>query len=275
MGKNKVIPSVIPDTVYKFFGFNSESLDCLAANYLWCSKQEYLNDPFDFKPPFQLSGYGKADMKKYLKVVRALEGDEAVKDFKIKFPEWSAKPEILDEILPERLDILIEYTKNICVCCFTETYDNPAMLAHYCENFTGFIVEYETSRLAEKSDFIKVKYYPKGRELNLIDEFHGDSQFSLLASKRNEWAYESEYRLLLNPKDRQLGAGMKFDVNSGAYKKIIIPEQAPESVKRTLIAINHVFDPKIPVYECYADSAMEFKLRELPVGSLPIHALKP
>ncbi len=269
MGQKNSAGSSTPKLLYKFYKFNSESLDSLVADYLWCSKPEYLNDPFEFKPPFKMTGYDEADMKKFLKLIREQGGVEAIKSFKREFPNWKSTPSILDDYLSNKLKKLGEKAKEVAACCFTSTYDNPVMLAHYCDNYTGFMVEYKTGSLAGAGDFLKVGYYPKGKEVNLLDEFYGDKVFSALAFKREEWAYENEYRLLVTSQNFRAEAGVRLGVDPLAYSKIIVPEQAPDSVKRTLFALADSFEPVVPLYECYADSALEFKLRELPKSDLP------
>ncbi len=268
MGKIK--SSKAPKLLYKFYKFNSESLDCLVADYLWFSNADYLNDPFEFNAPFKKSGYGAEDMSKFLKLVRQEDGVEGVKDFKKQYPDWKTNPSILDSYLSKKLKRIKKTAEKMAVCCFTTSFDNPVMLAHYCDNYTGFIVEYHASALTDVGNFMKVNYYPRGKEMNLVDEFYKNPKFSTLAFKRKEWTYESEYRLLATSAKNHLKAGFRLDVKPYAYSKIIVPAKAPDSVKRTLFAISQGFDPVVPLYECYADSAIEFKLRELPKSELPV-----
>lgn len=109
----------------------------------------------------------------------------------------------------------LQKVNNLCyIKCFTETYTNNLMWAHYADEFKGICVEYDLKKLQDKSlqaKFFPV-YYSKERKIwidkdllvNYWDGYTDDDVISdtqgIFLQKADYWKYEKEWRIcLMNP----------------------------------------------------------------------------
>ena len=89
------------------------------------------------------------------------------------------------------------------VACFSEDVDNILMWAHYADGHRGFCLEFDT----KDETFSKahpVVYSNLLPALNMADVFIRNSRNNLMAiytTKAASWAYEKEWRLLIDKGD--------------------------------------------------------------------------
>jgi Protein of unknown function (DUF2971) len=98
----------------------------------------------------------------------------------------------------------------IGICCFSETYDNILMWAHYADGHRGFCLEFDTSlppfsivrddKVVQHAE--EVKYQPEIPSYDLIELMSGDLETRtkklskmLLLTKGECWQYQSEWRI--------------------------------------------------------------------------------
>lgn len=111
------------------------------------------------------------------------------------------------------------------VTCFTDTYTNPLMWAHYASSHTGFCVGYSKDEIENACDKLdKIKYCTEmpttivaGETYNIHDRFN-----KIIYSKSMDWSYENEWRAVYNiKKDDVLIIGIEEYFNSVDKEKNI------------------------------------------------------
>jgi hypothetical protein len=132
--------------------------------YIHCSMYKRMNDPMEgfYEPSIRLK----------------------------KEPAWRSK---YREILNAK--------QAVGVACFSETYDNEIMWAHYAGNCSGMCVAYSSPNLLKNlpptARLSKMAYAEKPVRLSKHD--HGDvyaAAHKILSQKKYNWAYEREWRVL-------------------------------------------------------------------------------
>ena len=107
------------------------------------------------------------------------------------------------------------YMKGCRVTCFTERKNNMAFWHHYTENYQGICLEFNTQNEdLFQSNLIKVKYE------ELKNFTNNNSYFTpqeLMATKRPEWSYEEEWRIINQP----LTLTTDIEQNISASNKLI------------------------------------------------------
>ena len=166
-------PHVAFPSLYKYRRFEEHSLSILRDETLWCPKASELNDPGEFK--FRLtedSVYGIAIDKGSLAVAE-------------------------------------QQVKGLRVVCLSETDDNIRMWSRYADEHTGFCIEFERNENNDLGNWdlcVPVSY----RHNNEVPKFtsaeiESRAAFAkIVSSKASAWAYEREWRLIVQPNRRQI-----------------------------------------------------------------------
>lgn len=203
------------------------------------------NDPFDTQTRVSLDCEESEFMKAFIDELYRLAHDERepifvgstnslcrdilrvrqiVKDSSRKLPK-----ELFEEISAPILKLLIKFCEddiermNIWwskvvrasrVFCVAETHDNLLMWAHYTNDHTGAVIEFEC--LPELDNPLcaarKVDYVAKPPVMGKLNEFlryvtgqsllnHKLSIYDLFLSKSEHWKYEQEWRVFIPPAD--------------------------------------------------------------------------
>lgn len=203
---NRLKQQNIPKSLFKYQPIRDYNIETLGSNELWFSKANALNDPFDCKATY----YNINTLTDYLKD---------------KVPSSVIKE--LGSIENFINDGIEHLRSSVRLTCFTESFTNMPMWAHYGDNHQGVCIEYDFSQLPVENDFSK-HLYPVGYESNRYDitnllrmlftEDQLDPRINLLffimLMKHKSWAYEKEWRILFfNPSP-----------NGGKEKCPIIPK---------------------------------------------------
>lgn len=165
-----------PDYLYKYYNDSSNSINSFLEGYFYFSSPSNLNDPFEC-------------LNNQENIIFERANDE------------------------ERIK---EHRKNIGICSFSLTNDNPLLWGHYTNNYHGFCLKFNNS-LIEPNNKIAIranvsylkKYVPineslrdvitKISKLN-IDNKHKNSIANYVNCcfqycwKQKDWEYENEYR---------------------------------------------------------------------------------
>jgi hypothetical protein len=165
----KIEPPHLPLRLYRYRSLKegaralARELTAIKEGYLWGSPFPVLNDPME--------GYYRPSS--IIPKTDAEEINEAITGFKEK----------------------------IGIICFSETYDNPLMWAHYAGNYGGICVEYTSFRirrgLDDKSRLLRVAYVEELPRLG--SSVAKDPEISarlVLSFKKMNWFYEREWRIL-------------------------------------------------------------------------------
>lgn len=160
---------------------------------------------------------------------------------------------------------------NFLVTCFSETYDNNLMWAHYADQNRGICVEYDMDKCNNSTDISYLKtmllpvIYQKERPNIPIDILKTDKEFKYnicegkytlvdkiryLLTKGIDWKYEREWRMILSVSNGRI---QKFPLISKIYLGVNI---AKDNEKRIQLLGD---DKGVPIIKL-APSINEYKL---------------
>lgn len=146
-----------------------------------------------------------------LEAISKVKGNE-LPDFRSKYDEMLGKINEFMDNFKEKMG------KIIYVSCFSEENDNILMWSHYASKHTGFVVEYDLSKLSKKDkckllSLFPVIYSDKRPQLsielmslhNINKQEYLDTLMSLLLVKNSGWSYEKEWRIIIpNPESHTI-----------------------------------------------------------------------
>lgn len=247
--------------LYKFFSPQKYNLKALREGYLWFSKKESLNDPFD------------------------LLGHNLKQDYPSLFDNFHSEQQVQ------------EIVDNIASCSFSETWYNVLMWAYYADSYRGWCLEFNDgfpifSKNDNLSELQSVRYeikYPNindvfqldevynGQPINHIttfdythtttnhsintDEMWNDGvkrlAYDLSMIKSSVWTDEREHRILLRTEERY-GQAVKF--NRGSLKSIIVGYRISQYKLKKIKRIAKSYG--ISVYMIKARDIINFKLEK-------------
>lgn len=161
---------LLPPRFYRYRSIKDDKFEqelaAIVSNYLWCSNYRALNDPME--------GFYRTS-------------------------PWVARQSSFEELSRE----ILEGKRSFGICCFSDTYENELMWAHYADNYKGICVAYSTNDLQlalnDNVHIVRVAYNSEPPRIN--KEVTQDSQAAvraILSHKKAPWLYENEWRLLTN-----------------------------------------------------------------------------
>lgn len=146
--------------------FQEREIKAIRENYLWCSLFDNLNDPME-------GIFGLTPT-----AARASDGAH----------------------IPGDVQNLM---RKMGVCCFSDTYENDLMWAHYAGEYRGICVQYSTNDLCNGLpgvNAVRMQYdiqIPILRAAEAADR--QESAIKALSTKKSDWHYEREWRFIANP----------------------------------------------------------------------------
>jgi len=210
-----------PEILYRYRSLSSSFANTLIeiTGWLWLSRAEGLNDPFDG-----------------LRYAKKIQGT------------------LLEE---KKINIPLDYIWSIA--CFTTKWNNPTMWAHYANNYKGICLGYDKIELDEHVEIENkptVSYTTQGAFLepmkyvsNIPENFN--TPIEPLTIKTKNWEYEDEWRLGLlevygnaNISDN----GTQHFLKKG-LKEIIFSEHINTNELRILKKIAEMTNPSIKFYK--------------------------
>ena len=251
-----------PQYLYKYRSFSEYALKGLQSKEVWFSSADVLNDPFDsncridtrvplddqreIRTQIFLFCNEMNKVKGYDDIIH-LSNDSSLPD-DLKFA-WSCKE-------------FARFAFQSSIYSLTEKPLHPLMWAHYCNSYSGFVVEYDTTR--ETSDF----WFDGPRSVNYADQppfvdirelvdsegvnYSKLEQFedSVLFSKAAIWEYESEWRLVA--REHRTGAQVQpYDIS-----RIIFGYRMPKQQRKELV---NIFGEKVK-YEVAVPDLLSYSL---------------
>jgi Protein of unknown function (DUF2971) len=97
---------------------------------------------------------------------------------------------------------LLNAKQTVGIACFSETFDNEIMWAHYAGNCAGMCVAYSSAKLlaglSPSARLAKIAYADSPLRLSKrdkLDDIYAAAQ-KILSHKKYNWAYEREWRVL-------------------------------------------------------------------------------
>jgi len=103
----------------------------------------------------------------------------------------------------------------IGISCFSDTYENELMWAHYANNYKGICIEYSTndllSGLDDRVHLVRVAYSqnPPRIGVNFGSKIE-EAARGVLSHKKYSWNYEREWRILAGFGNKKLPGPLKL-----------------------------------------------------------------
>lgn len=140
----------------------------------------------------------------------------------------------IEHITPKLQEQLRHFDRHFGVLSLTETPDNLLMWAHYSEQHTGMVIEFDEThsifdeRKSHKDDFRYLRQVVYSDERPILDTFGDFSITNFMLMKSAEWSYERERRIAKSITDarRVIPASpydiCLFDMPASAVKRVIL-----------------------------------------------------
>lgn len=184
-----------PETLYKYYPINKNSVDSVVNHYLFSPHPSFLNDKYDCSG--ELIDYSNLTLDHFINRFSKelkLYTEEKVRELYNSDKKW-----ILERTFAD-FNLIILFMK-FGIISLTEDHKNILMWAYYSQN-SGFAIKYKTGLLPK--DFFgpfPINYCEK---LEKIDFAKYDSPLCVLYQsniKQNLWEQEKEWRYLTYNRD--------------------------------------------------------------------------
>lgn len=186
----ELTPLSIPKRLYKYQSYNCHSIENLIKRQIYFPKPLELNDPFDCNVQFNFS----------------LTTEEEFKSVCNKFDlPYSGNPADIDDLAKRIMEKKLQEFKKMGVACFSQSCtnkpENILLWSHYADGHKGFCLEFDTTFYPFQGLEINIqgvhykKEYPSTRSALAI---FGNIWIDPLITKSSEWAYEREWRLIVD-----------------------------------------------------------------------------
>lgn len=258
------------ECLYRFYSYTENDLHSLANCYLWFSKLEDYNDPFEgiFSKEiysFNIEELTASELTNSAKGILSggkytrLQVEKMILEASLNGEFNSLREEVYRSFISS-LDTLFfeDFRESFCYCFCRSSKGSPVeknkqMWSHYADGLRGFLVEFEQNQLIhsiEKLNELKVYYqtmeYEKlnkslAKEYFLAfskDQISHEHLTSMVCRKDEFWKYENELRFLTvaseNP-NKNLKNQHLFSFNS--VRRVIIGDKMSSTKRNTLLAI--------------------------------------
>lgn len=178
-----------PNKLYKYEPYSEQALSNLKKQIIYFGSPAAFNDPYDCA----LNAGIRFPTKKEVETFRLKHIDFKGKPFKeVKLGMSRLARTVLNKIIRN-------FRLNRGVSCFSENNDELLMWAYYGQKYTGFCLEFDTTRsnffcLARKVTYDK--NLPVLDIQTIIENTDTDEIVTkLFSTKSKSWEYESEWRL--------------------------------------------------------------------------------
>lgn len=149
------------------------------------------------------------------------------------------------------------YDRNWGVLCLSEIHDSLLMWAHYADSHRGFVVAFDMthSYFKKLNRPVRVRY-ARHRPMLTPKTTAADSLIQELTTKRLDWRYEREWRILSTLGTCRTAGPRLFvkPLDLGAVQAIFLGVAAPPSLRRSILSIAKRL-PRIWVFQAQLDSA--------------------
>ena len=200
-----------PSIIFKYQGFNPQSIKNLNTHQLYFGPPANFNDPFDCAIPSPIAEPTPEESARLMEHLRKIPSMGS----HIEAMKASGSENHLPQVLVDSVKHAISQNradfKDIGVACFSECNNNSLMWAHYGDSCRGFCLGFDTSN----SPFHllrQVRYVDQPQHINIekmtiegpIDVVDG-----LFRTKSKDWEYEREWRVI-----NQKVEALAYDPNS-------------------------------------------------------------
>lgn len=264
-------PEVFNDPFDCFVGYNHENTVELLLLSIWlkvCENYSVEDSVCETISKFILNEKLLQNEKDYLKGYMNLWANEdkwqpldvdywekqnAQKRDELLFQLWGINDNNILEICKETEKLHYNIKKaindNYRISCFSESFDNQLMWAHYANKHKGICVEYDFSKINNTDKiyncFIPVTYTKKrltvpidvntdNNYVSHIKEGNYDALFiiKVLSTKARFWEYEKEWRIIMKSSDLDCNDNLRRKIVSSIYLGINISTADRERIKK-------------------------------------------
>lgn len=246
-----------PEIVYKYEGFNINSLTNLKAQSLYFGSPRNFNDPFDCAINATVTEVSLDQIE----LVRQSYLKDLSLPLVIRNQFETFPPDMLQQLLITNANkFLIEAREKFLdtrgVTCFSERNDDLIMWANYGDKYKGFCLEFKT----HKDPFTKlrkVQYNDTMPHIDIVDvtvnKNYGKLLDDLYCTKSSSWKYEKEWRAI--HKD----SGKLFGYEADALRAIYFGPDIKREALEIVCLIIQGQNPEVQFYKGKR-SETEFKV---------------
>lgn len=259
-----------PSQIYRYREINpkepiedNKHIDALKKGKNYLTNPYYFNDPYDsafsidieqfkndlvkniekqLKKQILKNEFGKHDID----INRISNIDEIFDD--INIIGFNKAENIIESNIQIFYQALIKKIK-FKISCFSEINNSILMWSHYANQHKGFCIEYNASEIEEKikKEIYPVFYHETFFPLIKTENEINDKKFNSLI-KYKYWAYEKEWRLILNKdfvylKPSKIYLGVKFNDRDIDLFKEIAHEQSCKLYKMNMNYTKYKLEP--------------------------------
>ena len=184
-----------------------------------------------------------------------------------------AMPDLLDAFTAGFRKPLTEgFNEHIGVLSLTEKADNLLMWAHYAQQHTGFVIEFDANDLffhqrrskADEFGYLRKVKYSMNRPNVVLTKVTSAEMF---LTKSKDWRYEQEWRMLRPLKDATEVRVIEeesihlYQIPGSCITKVIVGARMPEEKRRSIRSIisNNTELAHVKIFEAVLDE-QQFKL---------------
>lgn len=237
-----------PKTIFRYEGFNTQSLLNLKSQIIYFASPQKFNDPYDCAINAPVADPTPEEKSKIVEAIR--NGRAFPKEPRLSkdLPAWSngmSQDKVIENLrggVNDLIEIFRDELKDSGVCCFSEQNDNLLMWSHYSDGGRGFCLEFCTEcGLFSDSDFYKVIYVYNMPKIDMYPVVVSDYEQmrELLYTKSKDWTYEQEWRVIwyketdfpMKYESQALKAvyfGSKMEPQAQEIVSLILKEQNPD-----------------------------------------------
>ncbi len=212
------MPKNLPPYLYKYQPYNIQTLDNIKDRYIWFSKPDDFNDPFDCSINFSFDDLTEDEWAfLYRKAQEGLTKERDQRSATALFAGNRPSPNF-KRFYSEKMKILAgkrletEF-KQRGVACFSEKMDDILMWSHYADGHKGFCLEYDT-RFLPFSKAVPVEYSETYPTINPLEDIN-NLLIQLAITKSIGWSYEEEWRIFHEVGNKEFG--VPVDALTGVY----------------------------------------------------------
>jgi hypothetical protein len=237
----------LPNIIYLYYPFNENLLRMIYEPYVWFSKTETFNDPYELPNVIEYDWTAA----EFLNEVRFAYPHSRKKDgwgnqFKSSEDAFAYfqlnDTKTLEEIAKARISSIEDTFKKFKISCFSRCFDNILMWSHYANKHRGVVIGYYLSKITSSDEKIiasDVDYRHHKKKIRagesagkITDILRTEYATRKILTKHPLWSYEQEFRLLTID-DNFCG---QYKIPKDSIKEVFFGVNMDSAVRKSLIA---------------------------------------
>lgn len=191
--------------LYRYRSMASKSLSrTFTHNELYFASPLQFNDPFDCWPPFSTTEYTDDDLREHFrKAYSTLKLDAKAENIEKKVASIKKNNSFKSRIALPFFNTCREINSSLGILCLSRKPDDILIWSHYADGHRGIVLEFNKPALEKNFYCDKVDY--SNNIITLRDHKEKSSELHklFLLKKSKHWEYEQEWRLIVDPSNRE------------------------------------------------------------------------